>query len=349
MLLPFSPPLLERQFLKRQGAKSFRCSAAYAFLVLCLLLGTTANAADYHNIGNVPGQNFGTWADAGTVSMTYIGCVASANTKNKTPHHHGINYPYILSVESLDGGGDFYLYLDNDSSNTGDDRILMNIYHRDILDATSYEQFIENSFESQSHLGQFKQCVLYGDNSEFKFEITGAELASKNSGTFQGNFKLHGLGGSSFNKHKHDNFNVSITVDSTQPQVRITGMDDIDFGQFSGAGSLQINERFCVYASDGNYNISVSSSSQDGSGNFYLPKAAGGVSIPISLYFIDSGSGSGNTQVFNAAISGVGDASSETCSGTNNATLTFSMDEQSLRNASSGNYLETFTLLIQPE
>ena len=287
--------------------------------------------------------NLGVWDDSGDVSETQVTCIASTNGSK------GNIYPYWVKVTPSGASGEFKLYLNGDTSSSGNSVMTVGFYHRDRVDPVPFEQLSSDNYESHSHDGATVDCLNNGDNSELKVEISASEFGSKNPGYYEGNFVLTGMGGSNANEYDSQNFGVSIAVQSSASQVKISGLDDVSFGAYSGTGDLLADETFCVYSNNSAYRLSVSADSQDSNGNFFLPGTTTGDNIPVSITFIDSVGGSGVIDVFNSVVSGSGNSDSETCSGLDNATLTFAMDEQSLRSSSSGDYVETFIIMVEPE
>jgi hypothetical protein len=309
--------------------------------IMCMI--NTAQGANLLEIEPLALFNLGVWDDSGDVSETQVSCIASTNDAN------GNIYPYWVKVTPSGASGDFKLYLNGDTSSSGNSVMTIRFYHRDRVNPVPFEQLSSDNYESHSHDGATVDCLNNGDNSELKVEILASEFVSKNPGYYEGNFVLNGMGGSNGNKYDSQSFSVSITVQGSASQVKISGLDDVSFGAYSGTGDLQANETFCVYSTNSTYRLSISADSQDSNGNFFLPGAITGDDIPVSITFVDSVGGSGVIDVFNTAVSGSGNSDSETCAGSENATLTFAMDEQSLRSSSSGDYLETFIIMVEPE
>ena len=326
--------------LGRRASKRF---LSLATLVSILFFIETAHSANIIDVEPISSFDLGTWSDEGDVFDSQIFCVASVNTGN------GRIYPYWVKVTSLDVSGAFTLYRNGNSGSADNSKVTVNIYHRDVIDSTTYEQLYPDIFETHAHDGEIQNCLARGDNSELKIEIAAAELDSKIVGDYVGNFVLTGMGGVNGNQLDSSNFSVTINIDGAAQQVKVSGLNDVSFGTYDGSGDRQVNERFCVYSTTGAYRMLVSSVSQDSSGNFYLPSVSSGDNIPVTVSFIDSVGGPGTISVLNAPISGFGDSNSENCLGSENTTLTFSMNEQSLRSASSGDYMETFTVLVEPE
>jgi len=317
-------------------------------LLLCLIsISNQATAVDYFQLGDFSSDFlFGTWSDDGSVSVSQTQCIASASTAHPNGNG-GVAFPYYVKVSNLNDTGGYYLYLDGNSANTGNSRIEVIIKHRDLFDTSGFEQLQPDTYDTHAHDGQFKNCASMGAKSELDISILSTELSQVVTGSYSGSFRLTGLGGTSGTREIDSDFSITITVNGSL--VRITSVDNIALGTYAQSGNVIANERFCVYSQTGNYALTVSSTNQDNSGNFNLLNTVSSTLLPYSLSFIDSGSGQGTSAVSNLALSGSGDSSSETCGGTNNATLTLTIDEQGLQASETGSYSDTINLTIAPE
>ena len=314
-----------------------------AMAIAGLILMQPANAANTVDIGSLAAFNLGTWNDSGAITESQVFCIASENSSNNKV------YPYWLKVTSLDASGNFALYRNGNPSSSAQSTLNVSFKHKDVVAATNFETLQPDDFESHAHDGGRTGCTTAGDNAELLVELTATELAAKTPGSYIGNFLLTAMGGVNANQLDSANFSVTIIIQGTAAQVKISGLDDVNFGAYSGAGDLLADERFCVHSTTSSYRLSVSAASQDANGNFYLSGLGSGEDLPVAVAFIDTTGTSGTIPVLNAAISGIGDSLSESCSGSDNATLTFALTEQSLRRVTTGDYAETFTIMIEPE
>jgi hypothetical protein len=316
-------------------------------LLFLISISNQAAAVDYFQLTDFSSDFlFGTWSDNGSVSVSQSQCIASASTAHPNGNG-GAPFPYSVKVSNLNDPGGYFLYLDGNSSNTGNSRIEVIIKHRELFDSSGFEQLQPDTYDTHAHDGQFKNCVSMGDNSELDISMLSTELSQVVTGSYSGSFRLTGLGGMSGALEINSDFSITITVNGSL--VKITSVDNITLGTYAQSGNVIANERFCVYSQTGNYALTVSSTNQDSSGNFNLLNTASSALLPYSLSFIDSGSGQGTSAVSNLALSGSGDSSSETCGGTNNATLTLAIDEQDLQASETGSYSDTINLLVEPE
>lgn len=336
--------------LKHIHRKHMLPRAACVFLVM-LIMPVTAMArfADHLEVRNIPNTSFGVWIQAGSVSARARSCISSASDDSPRPRGwFAWQMPYQVKVADLGGGGDFYLYLDGDTSNTGNRRIGISLSHRDLHDGGAFEILSHNAYDSHSHVGSFRNCLQNGDNSELRINITGNELNGKVSGYYTGTFSLTAIGGVWGSATDSDTFTVDITIQA-RPEVMISRLDNLNLGTHSGLGDIYAEERFCVYSSSGggSYNMTISSTNQDGGGNFFLDGALG--QIPYDLDFIDQGSGPGTTSVGSGTLSGFGNSADPDCNGSNNATLSVFIRERDLQRSKSGTYSDRLTILVEPQ
>ena len=301
-----------------------------------LLTSTHCFAANVFSIWSVPNVNFGSWNDAGTLVNTITGCIESYKNSSKK------NYKLTLTGDG--SGSAFYLYLNGDTSQTGTNRIQVDISVRDLFTKPNYDSLINGS-ETSARKGRLSGCPG-GVNGDLNFVILESELAAATGGDFSGSFELSGRGGQNFNKNDSTTFQLSITV--VAPQVKISGLQDMVFATDpTSAAGMTADETFCVYSGASDYNITISSSDYE-NGSFALASNSG-EKVGIDLLYADNASGTGMQAVQpSVALTGSGDSSSNICNGSDNATLRVSVGEQTIREASSGNYAATITLLVEP-
>ena len=254
--------------------------------------------------------------------------------------------PYQLKVTDGATPPGYYMYLNNNDTNTGNARIQIFFRHRDIKEGTARQSLSDDVSDSHFHNGQLKKC-RHGDNSELQMRIPNSELAKARAGRFYGKFSVVVSGGRSGTATKWKNIKFSINISQS---VRISGLDNINLGTWTGRGDIVDKESFCIYSnnSSAGYNVTVSSPQQDGTGNFRLANAGQTQFIAYKLLFSDRVGGAG-TVVTNTSISSNGNNSSLICGGRANAELTVKLSEINLRPARSNSYSDTITLLIAPE
>ena len=327
-----------------------------AILIRCVtsllaLWGSYAFSQDHIEVKTISNFDFGTYIAAGSVFLENTHCISSADTQNPQGKN-GTQYPYKISVTGAGGTSEYFLHLNGNTSETGNRRLAIGIYHSDVFGGSAgYHQLSNAIYETANHLGQYRNCVINGNNSKIKIEISSQDLSGIASGTYFGSFSINALGG--FSGTAVDNsisFSVSITVQSSS-EVQISSLDSFDLGSYSGGGNISTIETFCIYSSaiNGAYNISITSSNQDASGNFNLKNNVTSEQINYVLRFIDNGFGTPDQLVSLAPLSGSGNTSSTNCNGQDNAQLSVSISENNLAAASSGIYSDTLTLLVQPE
>lgn len=319
------------------------CSGLVLFFLLLFPQFLLANFAE---LAYVTDQNFYDWEDSGSMSMTMEFCAASAKSPGQGS---GVDtYSYNLKLESLDNNADFFLYKDGDTSNSGDERIALTASHRSVS-INSFLTLSQGVYDARNHAGDNRECPSTGENAELRLDLDGSQLGQKRSGEYFGQFRLTMLGGRNTTTEAFVDFQVRVEVVATLSGVKISGLDDLQLGQHSGLGDIQASEHFCVFSDDDSYRLSVSGGNQGVNGVFALEGPVTGDSIPITVAFADSGSGTAFNPVGSGPVTGTGSSSALDCGGTTNATLTVTALEQDLQKASSGVYSETLILLVQPE
>ena len=305
-----------------------------AFLLAFLLISTPALGQRQAALDPIADYDFGSWANAGSLSLTNTTCATMIR-------NNGSLDEYRVRVSDLytSASGNFYLFLDGNNASTS---IEVTVEHMDISEGT-YDLLQEGSQVEDDHDSPAVNCPS-GDNLYLRVNIASSELAGKPGGDYEGYFALRVKRG---NALATENFYVRVTV-AASPKVQISHLDSVDFGQHNGLGDLSVTETFCIYSSEGSYNISVDSTGRTG-GNHYLLATSGGDEIPLAILFADNGTGPGTVQLNANTASGTGHTSSTDCAGTDNASLTFQLAESDLQAASTGTYSEQITILIVPE
>ncbi|MBL4680916.1 MAG: hypothetical protein JKY88_09355 [Pseudomonadales bacterium] len=323
--------------------------------ILTLLNASPAEAKlkDFVKLDKFSDVNLGLWASGdGDQTWTNLHCVASSNYNNKfndpppikTPP--AVHMPYQFRVKDRAAPAGYYLYLDDDDTNTGSSRLQVSFEHRDIKEGTAFEGLSDNVYDAHGHDGQFNKCKN-GKNSELRLVINSAELSKARAGTYTGNFQFRVRGGSSGTKVRSRQ--ISFTIDVAE-SVRISGLNNIPLGSWSGVGDLTGSETFCIYSNNAAaaYNVLISSSQQDGAGNFRLANGTLTSFINYSIRFADSALGAG-VAVGLLPLSGNGSNGQADCGGVSNARLIVDLAEVDLVGSSSDTYSDTITLLVAPE
>ena len=124
-------------------------------------------------------------------------------------------------------------------------------------------------------------------------------------------------------------------------RVQISGLGDIELGDYGGEGALDGEDAFCIYRNGtGAYQVTITSVDPDGTA-FVMRSAT--ESLGYSVTFDGTLVTSGQT------ISGTGNSVSPVCGGGTNTTLRVDVAEAALQGASSGTYEDTITMLVAPE
>jgi len=315
-----------------------RSTIVLACLIAVFL--TTASPYSFANafiIYGLADLDFGQWDDSGAVSTSALRCVESRKG-NKERN-------YRLSFTNSLGTGGFYLYLDGNGSNTDANRIAIDIFEKDLFYSNSYQAVTPGS-NTTNRKGQNQACPS-GNNFQYRVDIASAELATANPGSYTGTFTVSGQGGQNYSRSDTDTFSVFVEVLSSEPQVKISGLDNIlaTSGATNTLG-LSVDEYFCVYSEAGGYQVTVTSSVTS-SGSFALAGANESL-LPIDVSFADNTAGTGLSSVEGSTASGSGDTSSPSCSGGNNAMLRVQASDADLSASSTGSYTATLTVLVEP-
>lgn len=326
-------------------------------LITCILLlagNIQAKEKSFVNLEALPDIAFGLWsAGDGSQARTSLVCAASSNYNdafNDPPPVEippAVHLPYNFRAVDRDTAGSYVLYLDGDTANTGNATIQVSLSHRDIKQGAGYEVLTESIYDSHAHVGQFKNCNN-GDNSELQVSITSAELEQSRAGLFSGRMKARIRGGTDgITTSKNQNFAVSISIANI---VKVSALNDIVLGAWSGVGNITREETFCVYSNNAAaaYTVAISSAYQDAGGNFFLKNAAQTQSIPYTLQFIDSAVLPGGTVVSTTPIAGTGNNAMVNCGGADNTKLTVTINQPDLQISKTDNYDDTLILLVAP-
>lgn len=143
----------------------------------------------------------------------------------------------------------------------------------------------------------------------------------------------------------------SVSISVTVPNlVRLTNLDDISLGTWSGTGDMSGSDNVCVWSTTRKYAITATGSGT--SGAFTLTN--GGASPSTLAYSVEwkdtSGAASGSALTTATALTGqTSNVTSTTCGGGTNATLLVKILEANLAAAPAATYTGTLTLVIAPE
>lgn len=141
----------------------------------------------------------------------------------------------------------------------------------------------------------------------------------------------------------------SVTITATVPNlVRITNLDDIALGSWSGTGDLAGGDNVCVWSTTRRYRITATGS---GAGGAFTLSDGGTNTVAYSVQWADSsGATSGSAMTSGTALTGQNSTTtSTTCGGGTNATLLVRILEAALQSAPAAAYTGTLTLVVAPE
>jgi hypothetical protein len=140
----------------------------------------------------------------------------------------------------------------------------------------------------------------------------------------------------------------STDMDVTIPGlVRITGVGNLDFGNYTGGSAPSLYEPVCVYTNDasGNYKVTARGT---GASYAFTVDDGNGHTIPYSVSWDDfSATISLSPDTASTTRSGA-NTSSQTCGGGNSARFQVSFTASALLSKPAGTYTGTLTLIIEP-
>lgn len=147
----------------------------------------------------------------------------------------------------------------------------------------------------------------------------------------------------------------TLDVDLIIPDlVRITDLDNINLGTYSGSGTETGDDDICVFRNGaGNYTVTVTTDK----GAFRISRGSGGVAaedIDFSAYWNDATSTTGRSALtYNTALTTqTGAYTADTdCSGGGSLNANFSVDiaESDMQTKNPNTYSATVTIVIAPE
>ena len=128
------------------------------------------------------------------------------------------------------------------------------------------------------------------------------------------------------------------------PAVKVSAIDDISFGTFTGGDDLTAEDPICVF---NNQSSDFGVSFFTGSGSFVVTRSGGSETIPFSVRF-KVGVGGYTSMSYNSATNFSGaNTSSTICNSSPNATYEIKLTKQNLLSVRPGNYSATLYILLQ--
>lgn len=322
-------------------------------VVLALTFGSAplwAAKADFAEIETFSPStvNLGIWAVGdGTQVWTHLNCVGSAdfnNTGNIPPPAQRMLYRYRLIDRNSPTG--YFLYLDNDDSNTGNARISVQAEHRDVKEPTSWQALADDVYDTHSHLGQFNDCPA-GDNNELRLTIQDVALQGARAGDYVGLFRAQITGGSSGNATDQVNLRFRLEVAEL---VRVSSLENISLGTWDGVNNMVGTATFCVYSNNDNaaYDVTFTSPNTSG-GSFRLANFGASAFVPYSLQFNDVvNAGPGTTVTPGNDEPGNGNNGDLTCNAVDNSRITVTVSALDLAPLTPEAFADTLTLMVAP-
>ena len=138
---------------------------------------------------------------------------------------------------------------------------------------------------------------------------------------------------------------LSFPATSQAQDVLITGLQDYNFGSFSGDEDM--DDTLCIYKSSGNKRYWVTATGSGTGGAFELQD--GGNSFAYGVRWQKAGGNFGKLTAGVAKRYGGADKVNTDCGGVDNAGLRIEMRESNVAGAPAGSYGGSLTLLIEPD
>lgn len=141
-------------------------------------------------------------------------------------------------------------------------------------------------------------------------------------------------------------FLIFITPSLSKALVRISNMNDFNFGTWSGTGNLTASDNVCIYDSvNNNYRIRGSGSGTGGA--FTLANGANTLPYSVTFQGTVGGAVALTANVQTAAIRAANTTSS-TCAGGTNATISITITAANMLTVDAGTYTGVLTILLRP-
>ena len=139
---------------------------------------------------------------------------------------------------------------------------------------------------------------------------------------------------------------VTVTVASL---ARVTAVDDMDLGTWSGSGALSTSDDVCIWTTGGGYSITADGDGQGGA--FELAQGQDTIAYSVK-WAATAGDPNGTSLTAGTALTGQStSATSSDCNAGANLTATVAVEiaEGDLSSAPSGAYSGVLTLVVAPE
>ena len=331
------------------------------FLLLILIISADLAVARERSIFKIETPVLAplTWAVGdGDLIWTAELCVASSNYNNTTFVSDSspimVKRPYKIRVRDLKADLGYNFYLDNLATSVGNARVKATFKYTDLKNgAATNQELLDDQykppdiiFAGEMHTGQYKSC-LDGKNLRLEMTIDALALTGARAGNYIGNFRLQGRGGTDGTKGQGKALRFGLDIAQS---VQVSGLNDIEFGQWDGLGPLSATESFCVFSNNNNAGYTVDIGTDHQIGDQHRMATSGNTTfINYNLTFDDSEAGAGTLVEEALPISGLGNNSATDCGSSNNANVTVTVAETDLREAETNEYDDVITLLIRPE
>jgi len=140
-------------------------------------------------------------------------------------------------------------------------------------------------------------------------------------------------------------FAQSLSPSDSLADVRISNMNNIGLGSWSGSGDVSDEDGVCIF-NDGGPNYLITASGTGSGGSFRLTDS--GNEVEFNVRFKGSSGGFTSLSPNSSHSFSAADQSDSNCSGGTNATIEISVSESDLLAAHKGSYSGTLNLQVDP-
>lgn len=295
----------------------------------------------------------GTWAGQGNITFNSSACISSYVGRRF------FQRPRELQLKVTTDNGEFSLLSNQGAALPFSLDITDGIDNSPAIEPLNYDVFSSN-ISSRGNTGSpfnsgYCSPVVQGSNAILGMTIDEATLYSVPAGVYSASVQTEACRANRRGSVSGDcNIQSGILATATVPPlIKISGLNDIDFGVFSGVlNSVTINESFCIYSNTTSYSLTASSTiSGTAPRSFavtnqtdfidYSLKVAAGLNASSGA-ILQNGVTSAplnNLQSIPYAVD---------CNGGDNASIEIEFNAANVQGKSSGDYSGTLILQVAP-
>ena len=315
----------------------FRGVAASCLLLLGLLAGDAEAGVAVTPLAD---YDFGSWSPgSGTVATSRDFCAVSVVGNRLTANNANQLRPWSATVRDDSGASSASVFRIEHAD--GDSFVELELRVQD--QRSGVEAPLTPMATATDMTGDELGCPRGGPNGRLTLRVLNSALAAARSGTFEGSFTLEINGGSNGNQTDATSFAVRIDVPDL---VRISNLDDIALGFYSGSGAMVGSDAVCVYRNDPGGSYTVEASGQGAGSAFVL--AHDGAELGFTVDYSDGNDWRAMTAGGVPLVAQNANSTAPDCGGMTNAGIRVRIEEEALANAEPGTYAGSLTLTVAP-